>query len=67
MSNAFFPFRTHSKTTQSEKSALPDNFVRGSATGASLRASSRGELGSSMLQRSARSRKSNKSLGDGKV
>lgn len=41
-----------------EKPVTNDNFVRGTSSGASLRASTRGELGSTMLQRSVRSRKS---------
>lgn len=40
-----------------------NNFKRAS-TGASLRASTRGEIGSNMLQRSVRSRKSLKTIGE---
>lgn len=40
-----------------------NNFQR-ARTGASLRASTRGEIGSNMLQRSVRSRRSLKSIGE---
>lgn len=45
-----------------ETSVAKPAFTRGS-TGASLRASTRGELGSNMLQRSVRSRRSVKAAG----
>lgn len=45
------------KNTNDVESSAGKTFTRGS-TGASLRASTRGELGSSMLRRSVQSRKS---------
>lgn len=41
-----------------------NSFQRASTTGASLRASTRGEIGSNMLQRSVRSRMSLKAIGE---
>lgn len=40
------------------------NFQRATRTGASLRASTRGEIGSNMLQRSVRSRRSLKAISE---
>lgn len=59
--NIFFCYRKH------DDEIIGNNNFQRARTGASLRASTRGEIGSNMLQRSVRSRRSLKSIGEPSV